>query len=150
MEKQSNQIMKTLYESILDDEDVLINRVKDHNPFELMYLLYKQYKSWKKVPKKRINNIINSLPSLPKSNHQFYYGLAPDDSLRIYVDGITAFTVTFPMFGFRIAVLPTSMQKEVKYIWGSKDDRDKYFKDIFKKYDMSYSEDTSNDIFFIR
>ena len=139
--------MKTLYESILDDEDVLISCIKDHNPFELMYLLYKQYKSWKKVPKKHINSIINSLPKL---NHQFYYGLAPDDSLRVYVDGITAFTITFPTVGFRIAILPTSMYKDIKYIWGSKDDRDKYFKDIFKKYDMSYSEDTSNDIFFIR
>lgn len=142
--------MKPLYESLLDDEDVLISSVKDHNPFELMYLLHEQYKSWKKVPKKRINSIINSLPSLPKPNHQFYYGLAPDDSLRIYVDGITAFTVTFPMYEFRIAILPTSMHKEVKYIWGSKNDCDNYFKSIFKKYDMSYAEDTSNDIFFIR
>lgn len=141
--------MKTLYESILDDEDVLVGDLKKdaNNPFELMYLIYKQYKSWKKVPKKRINSIINSLPKL---NHQVYYGLAPDDSLRVYVDGITAFTVTFPIIGFRIAILPTSMYKDIKYIWGSKDDRDKYFKDIFKKYDMSYSEDISNDIFFIR
>lgn len=44
--------MKPLHESLLDDEDVLISGVKDHNPFELMYLLHKQYKSWKKVPKK--------------------------------------------------------------------------------------------------
>ena len=66
--------MKPLHESLLDDEDVLISGVKDHNPFELMYLLHKQYKSWKKVPKKRINDIINSLP---KANHPFYYGLAP-------------------------------------------------------------------------
>lgn len=139
--------MKSLYESILDNEDVLINSVKDHNPFELMYLLHKQYKIWKKVPKKRINNIIDSLP---KPNHQFYYGLAPDDSLRIYVDGITAFTVTFPQFGFRIAILLTDKYKDIEHIWGSKNERDKYFKDIFKKYDMSYSEDTSNDIFFIR
>ena len=34
--------MKTLYESILDDEDVLISKTKKdaHNPFELMYLIY--------------------------------------------------------------------------------------------------------------
>ena len=139
--------MKGLYESILDDEDVLINQVKDINPFELMYLLYEQYKNWKKVPKKRINNVINALPKL---NHQFYYSLAPDGSLRICVDEITAFTITFPRFGFRIAILPTSWGKEVAYIWGSKNDRDKYFKDIFKKYNVSYSEDTSSEIFFIR
>lgn len=139
--------MKPLHESLLDDEDVLISSVKDHNPFELMYLLHEQYKSWKKVPKKRINDIINSLP---KANHPFYYGLAPDDSLRVYVDGITAFIVTFPQFGFRIAILRTDNYKDIKYIWGSKNDRDKYFKDIFKKYDTSYSEDSSNDIFFIR
>ena len=136
-----------IYESILDDEDVLINQVKDINPFELLYLLYDQYKNWKKVPKKRINNVINALPKL---KHQFYYGLAPDGSLRIYVNGIPAFTVTFPRFGFRIAILPTGWSKEVEYIWGSKNDRDKYFKDIFKKYNVSYSEDTSNEIFFIR
>ena len=145
--------MKTLNdyikESILDDEEELIGKAEKtaNNPFELMYLLHEQYKNWKKVPKKRINNIINSLPKL---NHQVYYGLAPDDSLRIYVNGITAFTVTFPRFGFRIAILPTSWSKEVEIIWGSKNDRDKYFKDIFKKYNVSYSEDTSNEIFFIR
>lgn len=44
--------MKTLYESILDDEDALIADTKKdtNNPLRLFHALYKQYGDLTKVP----------------------------------------------------------------------------------------------------
>lgn len=61
--------MKTLYESILDDEDVLIGNVKkdSKNPFALLDALLNQHgENLNAIPEKRINEIVELL-KLPKT-----------------------------------------------------------------------------------
>ena len=61
--------MKTLYESILDDEDVLIGNVKKDtkNPFVLLNMLLNQHgENLNAIPEKRINEIVELL-KLPKT-----------------------------------------------------------------------------------
>lgn len=66
-------IMKTLYESILDDEDVLVNKAIDYskNPFVAIYNLFKNENDWKVASNKyhsKVDKIIKSSLSdwLPK------------------------------------------------------------------------------------
>ena len=61
--------MKTLYESILDDEDVLIGNVKkdSKNPFVLLDMLLNQHgENLNSIPEKMINEIVELL-KLPKT-----------------------------------------------------------------------------------
>ena len=61
--------MKTLYESILDDEDVLISDVKKDtkNPFTLLDISLNQHcGNLNAIPEKRINEIVELL-KLPKT-----------------------------------------------------------------------------------
>ena len=61
--------MKTLYESILDDEDILIGNVKkdSKNPFVLLdTLLNQRGEDLNAIPKKMINEIVELL-KLPKT-----------------------------------------------------------------------------------
>ena len=61
--------MKTLYESILDDEDVLIGNVKKDtkNPFTLLDTLLNQHgENLNAIPEKMINEIVELL-KLPKT-----------------------------------------------------------------------------------
>ena len=61
--------MKTLYESILDDEDVLIRNIKKDfkNPFVLLDILLNQNgENLNSIPEKRINEIVELL-KLPKT-----------------------------------------------------------------------------------
>jgi hypothetical protein len=61
--------MKTLYESILDDEDVLIGNVKkdSKNPFVLLDTLLNQHgEDLNSIPEKMINEIVKLL-KLPKT-----------------------------------------------------------------------------------
>lgn len=52
--------MKTLYESILDDEDVLISKTKKDGkcPLFSLYYLYKQYNSFEKISDEDIKEVI--------------------------------------------------------------------------------------------
>ena len=58
--------MKTLYESILDDEDVLISKTKKDGkcPLFSLYYLYKQYNSFEKISDEDIKEVI-TLIGLP-------------------------------------------------------------------------------------
>ena len=61
--------MKTLYESILDDEDVLVKNIKkdSKNPFALLNTLLNQYdENLNAIPEKMINEIVELL-KLPKT-----------------------------------------------------------------------------------
>ena len=61
--------MKTLYESILDDEDVLVRNIKkdSKNPFALLNTLLFQYdENLNAIPEKIINEIVELL-KLPKT-----------------------------------------------------------------------------------
>jgi hypothetical protein len=63
--------MKTLYESILDDEDVLIGNIKKDfkNPFVLLdILLFKYSENVEMIPKEFIDEVIKLL-KLPKINN---------------------------------------------------------------------------------
>ena len=62
--------MKTLYESILDDEDVLISKTKKDGkcPLFSLYYLYKQYNSFEKVSDEDIREIIIST-GLPRAKY---------------------------------------------------------------------------------
>lgn len=55
--------MKSLYESILDDEDILIAGTKKdaNNPLRLFHTLYKQYGDLTKVPKQDIIDVLSKL-----------------------------------------------------------------------------------------
>ena len=61
--------MKTLYESILDDEDVLVGNIKkdSKNPFILLDMLLNQHgENLNSIPEKMINEIVELL-KLPKT-----------------------------------------------------------------------------------
>ena len=55
--------MKSLYESILDDEDVLIANTKKfiNNPLRLFHALYKQYGDLTKAPQQDIIDVLSKL-----------------------------------------------------------------------------------------
>jgi hypothetical protein len=55
--------MKSLYESILDDEDVLIVNTKKfiNNPLRLFHSLYKQYGDLTKAPQQDIIDVLSKL-----------------------------------------------------------------------------------------
>lgn len=55
--------MKSLYESILDDEDVLIADMKKNinNPLRLFHALYKQYGDLTKAPQQDIIDVLSKL-----------------------------------------------------------------------------------------
>ena len=55
--------MKTLYESILDDEDVLVADTKKdaNNPLRLFHALYKQYGDLTKAPEQDIIDVLSKL-----------------------------------------------------------------------------------------
>ena len=55
--------MKTLYESILDDDDVLIADAKKdtNNPLRLFHVLYKQYGDLTKAPQQDIIDVLSEL-----------------------------------------------------------------------------------------
>jgi hypothetical protein len=84
--------MKTLYESILDDEDILVNKsIKDsQNPFILIYKLFEGENDWKDASFKyhsKIEKIIkdllgNLLPKVVLENLKIRYY---DDGLGITV-----------------------------------------------------------------
>ena len=55
--------MKSLYESILDDEDILVADTKKdaNNPLRLFHTLYKQYGDLTKAPEQDIIDILSKL-----------------------------------------------------------------------------------------
>ena len=55
--------MKSLYESILDDDDVLVTDTKKdaNNPLRLFHTLYKQYGDLTKVPQQDIIDVLSKL-----------------------------------------------------------------------------------------
>lgn len=95
--------MKTLYESILDDEDVLISKTKKDGkcPLFSLYYLYKQYESFEKVSDEDIKEVIASigLPNIKnlvikkyKNSMALYDQTLPNPNTtvcKIFVDNLT-------------------------------------------------------------
>ena len=70
--------MRTLYESILDDEDELIRKAKkdSNHPLRLFYALYKQYGDLTNAPKQDIIEVLSKLdfPDFKDLNMSVYKG----------------------------------------------------------------------------
>lgn len=70
--------MKSLYESILDDEDELIDDIKKdiNNPLRLFHTLYKQYGDLTKAPQQDIIDVLSKLdfPDFKDLNMSVYKG----------------------------------------------------------------------------
>ena len=96
--------MKTLYESILDDEDVLISKIKKDSkcPLFSLYYLHKQYKSFEKISDEDIKEVIASigLPNIKnlvikklKNNISLYdqslSNITQSAVCKIFVDSLT-------------------------------------------------------------
>lgn len=70
--------MRTLYESILDDEDILVDKTKkdSNHPLRLFYALYKQYGDLTNAPKQDIIEVLSKLdfPDFKDLNMSVYKG----------------------------------------------------------------------------
>ena len=83
--------MKSLYESILDDEEVLISKTKKDSkcPLFSLYYLYKQYNSFKKVPYEDIRQVITSI-GLP--NVENLVIIKSNDYISLYDESLANIT----------------------------------------------------------
>lgn len=135
--------MKTLYESILDDEEILMRNANVHaeNPFILLRNLYDQYGDWKKVPIKELKQVVkifegDYFTKIHLETQISYRGnLQICDSIRWNV----LFTIHIPD-DYIINIVPTELRENINYLWGSLKKQQKYFKDIIKKYNMKYQK----------
>lgn len=135
--------MKSLYESILDDEDILVSKAKDDakNPFILLRNLYDQYGDWKKVPIEELKQVVkifegDYFTKFHLETQINYHGnLQICDSIKWDV----LFTIHIPD-NYIINIIPTEVEENINYLWGSLKNQQKYFKDIIKKYNMKYQK----------
>ena len=135
--------MKSLYESILDDEDILVSKAKDDakNPFILLRNLYDQYGDWKKVPIEELKQVVkifegDYFTKFHLETQINYHGnLQICDSIKWDV----LFTIHIPD-NYIINIIPTEVKENINYLWGSLNKQQKYFKDIIKKYNMKYQK----------
>ena len=136
--------MKTLYESILDDEDILVSKsIKDsQNPFILLRNLYDQYGDWKKVPIEELKQVVKIFEGDYFTKFHLETQISKYNYLQICdsVERNVLFTVSTPDKPYIITLIPTELNKEINYIWGSLNRQQKYFKDIIKKYNMKYQK----------
>jgi hypothetical protein len=136
--------MKSLYESILDDEDILIGNAKDDtkNPFILLRNLYDQYGDWKKVPIKKLKQVVKIFEGDYFTKFHLETQITHRGHLQIICDSIgreVLFTIHIPD-DYIIKIIPTVAEKNINYLWGSLNKQQKYFKDIIKKYNMKYEK----------
>lgn len=114
--------MRTLYESILDDEDVLINNTKKDSkcPLFSLYHLYCKYKSFIKIPDDDIRETIIAA-GFPRAKYLVI--VKKDDKFYLYDESIANLTQK-PIFEFFVC----------DYKWLSNDDNTiTIFMDLFNK-----------------
>lgn len=135
--------MKSLYESILDDEDILVSKAKDDakNPFILLRNLYDQYGDWKKVPIKELKPVVKIFEGDYFTKFHLETQITHRGNLQICdsVKWDVLFTIHIPD-DYIINIIPTEIGENIKYLWGSLKNQQKYFKDIIKKYNMKYQK----------
>lgn len=138
--------MKTLYESILDDENTLINKTNTYvnNPFELLYSLYKEYEDFKKISINDLKRIINLIDN-PSSDFHLESQITNKGDLQI-VDSKKwkiLYTIS-PIRSYNqdywMVISPTEVGENINYIWGSERKQKLYFKNMFKKYNINYEK----------
>ena len=131
--------MKSLYESILDDEDTLIGNAKDDakNPFILLRNLYEQYGVWEKVPIKKLKQVVKIFEGDYFTKFHLETQITHRGNLQICdsVKWDVLFTIHIPD-DYIINIIPTEIGENIKYLWGSLKNQQKYFKDMIKKYNM--------------
>lgn len=138
--------MKTLYESILDNEDVLLNKSKEtvQNPFELLYSLYKECEDLKKISVNDLKRIINLIDN-PSSDFHLESRIIHNVDLQI-VDSKERIIFTISPIRseynqkYWMVITPTEDYENIKYIWKSKEKQEQYFKNMFKKYNINYEK----------
>ena len=133
--------MKTLYESILDDEDILVADTKKdvNNPLRLFYALYKQYGDLTKVPQQDIIDVLSKLdfPDFKDLNMSVYKG-----HVSFSANGKTIFRVSCERdlanhTNREIVKLLLNSVKRVINIWiGSAASTKKYRKKLVDEFNM--------------
>lgn len=135
--------MKSLYESILDDEDILIGNAKDDakNPFILLRNLYDQYGDWKKVSIEELKQVVKIFEDdyFTKFHLEIQISNRGDLRIRDSIKWDVLFTISIPD-DYIINIIPTEVEENIKYLWGSLKNQQKYFKDMIKKYNMKYQK----------
>ena len=136
--------MKSLYESILDDEDILVSNLKkDANPVLMLYNLYMQYNDWKKISIDDIQNIIKLLDN----------GYFTDFNLIAHVDiygtlevcnsknNKALYTFSPTIRRYKLCITPS---EEVNNGWKTKRNQKRYFDELFKRYNITYDKHCYN------
>ena len=119
--------MKTLYESILDDENILINDVKKDakDPFIVLSSLYLKYKNVHKIPDNEINNVMYMIFKILSDNgkYEFKYNiLTSDNTIWVKIKGKSVY---FDSFSIKLFKNKISINFEEEFI-------DAYYNSIFK------------------
>ena len=135
--------MKSLYESILDDEDVLIADTKKdaNNPLRLFHALYKQYGDLTKAPQQDIIDVLSKLdfPDFKDLNISAYR-----DHVSFSANGRAISREIFRVYcgrdrgtGSEIVKILLSSEKRTINTWiGSAASTNKYKKKLIDDFDM--------------
>ena len=139
--------MKSLYESILDDEDVLIGRVKDdiNNPFVILYTLYNQYKDLRKVPEQDILEVMSQI-EFPNFDMLNMVINTRSDILFLNSRGDYIFRISIPYYEYendnKIYFLFSNQRSKVSTHMGGVEKVKKYKEKLIKKF--NFIQDSPN------
>lgn len=139
--------MKSLYESILDDEDVLINRVKDDidNPFVALYTLYNQYKDLRKAPEQNILEVLSQI-EFPNFDMLTMVSCAGYDVSFLNSRGDFIFRISMPFYEYednnKIYFLFSNKRSKVSTHMGGVEKVKKYKEKLIKKF--NFIQDSPN------
>lgn len=149
--------MKRLYESILDDENTLIDKTNTYanNPFELLYSLYKGCGDFKKISVNDLKRIINLIDN-PSTDFHLESQITNKGDLQI-VDS-KKWKILYTISPIRsesnywMVISPTEVGENIIYIWGSERRQKLYFKNMFKKYNINYEKRLYNlyNLFYLK
>jgi hypothetical protein len=119
--------MKTLYESILDDEDVLISNIKKDakDPFITLSSLYLKYKNVHKIPEDKMNDVMHMIFKRLSDNEKYdfrYNILTSDNTIWVKIKGKSVY---FDSFSIKLFKNKISINFEEEFI-------DAYYNNIFK------------------
>lgn len=133
--------MKSLYESILDDEDVLVDRVKDDidNPFVILYTLYNQYKDLRKVPEQNILEVMSQI-EFPNFDMLNMVINTRSDILFLNSRGDYIFRISIPYYEYKnnnkIYFLFSNQRSKVSTHMGGVEKVKKYKEKLIKKFNF--------------
>ena len=140
--------MKTLYESILDDEDVLIKDAKRiSNPYKLIKMLMKEddnekqiSKSFKQVIDDYVIGRLKQIPALKNKEMEIFinpnFGLGKEIVIRFFNDDRVVDLMSMKYNRLADSLSITIYQSTILETLNLYDDMYKYLKELNSKYDF--------------